>query len=197
VQAAEPADQAQKGFSHSLEQVRVDTGLASLCAYRLLTWHYPLPSPLSVWVAPLTGATPFLLAQERCAKEGHPDIRVSLRETSLAPVLLRVPAYMGHPWPIKRGRHRYLAASMRLAPLRNTSTRPPEGDQVASLRNLCGIGIGGVWSLPLLFICDGTDDVQIPFRRPSGITVEGVERHGCRESGDGPGMALRSVPLER
>ena len=178
------------GSSHSLEKVRVDTGLACLCAYRLLTWHYPLPSPLSVWVAPLTGATPFLFAQERCAKEGHPDIRVSLRETSLAPAPLRGPAYKGHPWPFKP-----FAASMRLIPLRNTSTRPPEGDQVASLRNLCGIGIGGVWPLPLLFNCDGTDDVQIPFRRPSGIAVEGVERHGCRESRDGPGMALLGVPV--
>ena len=135
------------------------------------------------------GATPFLLAQERCAKEGHPDIRVSLRETSLAPAPLRGPAYKGHPWPIKRGRHRYLAASMRLAPLRNTSTRPPEGDRVASLRNLHVIKLSGVWLL--LFHRDLTDDAQIPFRRPSGITVEGVERHGCRESCDGPWMALR------
>ena len=43
---------------------------------------------------------------------------------------------------------------------------------------------------------------QIPVRRPSVIAVEGVERHGCRESCDGSGppsvgMALRSVPLER
>ena len=30
---------------------------------------------------------------------------------------------MGHPWPIKP-----FAASMRLIPLRNTYTRPPEGD---------------------------------------------------------------------
>ena len=36
-----------------------------------------------------------------------------------------------------------------------------------------------------------------PFRRVSGIAEEGVERHGCRESRDGPGMALRGVPLER
>ena len=100
-----------KGSSRSRGEDALDTGLASLCAHRLLTWHYPLPSALSVWVAPLTGATPFLLAQERCAKEGHPDIRVSLRETSLAPALLRGPAYMGHPWPIKP-----LAASMRLVP---------------------------------------------------------------------------------
>src|SRR5690606_4176610 len=75
------------------------------------------------------------------------------------------------------------------------SLRPPEGDRTASLRNLRRIKVGSVWLL--LFNCDGTDDAQVPFRRPSGITVEGVERHGCRESCDGPGMALRSVPLER
>ena len=161
-----------------------------VCAYRLLTWHYPLPRALNVWVAPLTSATPFLLAQERCAKEGHPTIRVSLRETSLAPALLRGPAYMGHPWPIKP-----LAASMRLVPLRNTSTRPPEGDQVASLRHLWKIKVGSVWLL--LLTHDLTDDAKVPFSRPSGIAVEGVERHGCRESHDGPGTALRGVPLER
>ena len=43
---------------------------------------------------------------------------------------------------------------------------------------------------------------RLPFRRPSVVAVEGVERHGCRESCDGSGppsvgMALRSVPLER
>ncbi len=135
-----------KGSSRSREEDALDTGLASLCAHRLLTWHYPLPSALSVWVAPLTGATPFLLAQERCAKEGHPDIRVSLRETSLAPALLRGPAYMGHPWPIKP-----LAASMRLIPLRNTSTRPPEGDRGASLRNLREIKLGGVCAFAFAF----------------------------------------------
>jgi hypothetical protein len=37
----------------------------------------------------------------------------------------------------------------------------------------------------------------VPVRRPSAVAVEGVERHGCRESCDGPGMALRSVPPER
>ena len=36
-----------------------------------------------------------------------------------------------------------------------------------------------------------------PFSRPSGIVAEGVERQGCRESLDGPGMALRGVPLEQ
>ena len=43
-----------------------------LCAYRPMAWQGPLTRVLNVWVAPLTGATPFLLAQERCAKEGHP-----------------------------------------------------------------------------------------------------------------------------
>ncbi len=42
----------------------------------------------------------------------------------------------------------------------------------------------------------------VPVRRPSAVAVEGVERHGCRESCDGSGppsvgMALRSVPPER
>ena len=35
-----------------------------------------------------------------------------------------------------------------------------------------------------------------PFSRPRWIEVSGVERHGCRESHDGPGMARRGVPLK-
>jgi hypothetical protein len=35
-----------------------------------------------------------------------------------------------------------------------------------------------------------------PVSRPSVIVMEGVEQHGCRESCDGPWMALRSVPLQ-
>jgi hypothetical protein len=50
----------------------LDTGLARLCAVRHMALHGRLSRLLNVWVAPLTGATPFLLAQERCAKEGHP-----------------------------------------------------------------------------------------------------------------------------
>ena len=143
-------------------------GCAPYGRHTLIRCAHPAGQPVAVTTLRYVS----LLAQERCAKEGHPDIRVSLRETSLVPAPLRGPAYMGHPWPFKRGRHRYLAASMRLAPLRNTSTRPPEGDQVASLRNLHVIKLSGVWLLPLLFNCDGTDDAQVPFRRPSGITVE-------------------------
>src|SRR5690606_25091708 len=65
--------------------------------------------------------------RESNQREGHPDIRVWPSQTSLAPVLLRGPAYKGHPWPFKP-----LAASMRLVPLRSTSTRPPEGDRSPS-----------------------------------------------------------------
>jgi len=49
-------------------------------------------------------------------------MRVSLRSTPLVPSLLQGPAAKGHPWPIAA-----LAASMPLNPLRNDSTRPPDG----------------------------------------------------------------------
>ena len=130
-------------------------GCAPYGRHTLIRCAHPSGQPAAV--TPLRYVS--LLAQERCAKEGHPDIRVSLRETSLAPVLLRGPAYKGRPWPFKP-----LAASMRLVPLRNTSTRPPEGDRVASLHNLCEVEIGGVWLLPLLFNCDGTGDAQVPLQ---------------------------------
>ena len=121
-----------------------DTGLASLCV--LLRYLYPGKDhwriDLSFWFRPLRashlircahpsgqpaavtalrfGALP--CPRESNQKEGHPDIQVTLRSTPLAPAPLRGPAYMGHPWPIKP-----FAASMRLIPLRDTSTRPPDG----------------------------------------------------------------------
>ena len=64
-----------------------------------------------------------LLVQRKLGKETHPDIRVSLRSTPLLPVPLRGPAYKGHPCPFTP-----LAASLRLVPLRNTSTRPADGE---------------------------------------------------------------------
>ena len=128
--------------------------------------------------------------RESNQREGHPDIRVwPLRDqTSLAPVLLRGPAYKGHPWPFKP-----LAASMRLVPLRNTSTRPPDGVRIPSRLEVFCFSI-----FCFCFCCTHQQTTpSAPFRRVSGIDVEGVERHGCRESRDGPGMALRGVPLER
>lgn len=66
------------------------------------------------------------------------------------------------------------------------------------------------WASPILrseahrtmlrLLISGTDQQtppNAPFRRPSAGGVEGVERHGRRESRDGPGMALRGGPLER
>ena len=35
------------------------------------------------------------------------------------------------------------------------------------------------------------------FQEAERIVVQWVERHGCRESCDGPGMALRSGPTEQ
>src|SRR5690606_15091516 len=60
-----------------------------------------------------------------------PDIRPRLRRGSLTPSLLQGPAYKGHPWPFKP-----LAASMRLAPFRNDSVRPPEGGDWSCLKVL-------------------------------------------------------------
>ena len=107
------------GLALSITASAERLGCAPYGRHTLIRCAHPSGQPAAVTALRYVS----LLAQERCAKEGHPDIRVSLRETSLAPALLRGPAYMGHPWPIKP-----LAASMRLAPLRNTSTRPPEGD---------------------------------------------------------------------
>ena len=174
------------GLALSVTACAERLGCAPYGRHTLIRFAHPAGQPAAVTALRYVS----LLAQERCAKEGHPDIRVSLRETSLVPAPLRGPAYMGHPWPIKP-----FAASMRLIPLRNTYTRPPEGDQIASLRHLWKNKVGSVWLL--LLKRDLTDDAQVPFSRPSGIAVEGVERHGCRESRDGPGMALRGVPLER
>ncbi len=141
------------GLALSVTACAERLGCAPYGRHTLIRCAHPSGQPAAVTALRYVS----LLAQERCAKEGHPDIRVSLRETSLAPALLRGPAYMGHPWPIKP-----LAASMRLVPLRNTSARPPEGDRAASLRNIRKLKVGSVWLL--LFNCDGTDDAQIPLQ---------------------------------
>jgi hypothetical protein len=58
---------------------------------------------------------------KKVSKNACPSIRVSRREPSLIPSMLRGPAYKGHPWPFTP-----LAASMPLAPLRSDSIRPSE-----------------------------------------------------------------------
>ena len=68
----------------------------------------------------LLGDSLFSIAK-KVSKNACPCIRVSLRETSLIPSLLRGSPRKGHPWPFTA-----LAASMPLAPLRSDSIRPPE-----------------------------------------------------------------------
>jgi hypothetical protein len=72
----------------------------------------------------------FARAKKSKQKKARPDIRVwrLRRQTSLLPVPLRGPAYKGRPWPFKP-----FAASLRLVPLRNTSTRPSDGDSGSAL----------------------------------------------------------------
>ena len=65
----------------------------------------------------------FVCAKKSKQKKAPPDIRPRLRRGSLLPMPLRGPAYTGHPCPVMP-----LAASLRLAPLRDISTRPPDGD---------------------------------------------------------------------
>ena len=116
---------------------------------------------------------------------------------------------MGHPWPITP-----LAASLRLAPLRNDSTHPPEG----AIRAPETMGLIQLpwWFAVALLLPEHSKlhlsyrrfrRVQSPPRRANGIVVEEVERHGCRddcmdaggratqdakaESRDGPWMAHR------
>ena len=168
-----------------------ETGLAILCALRHMAWHGRLSRVLDVLVAPLTGATPFLLAQERCAKEGHPTFGFrfaqlpSLRCRSGGRLTWAIPGPLSlSPHPC--GSSPYATPPLGL--LTGPGREPARFPQNRVRRRLF---------LLLLLSCDRIGDAQIPFRRPSGITVEGVERHGCRESCDGPGMALRSVPLER
>ena len=80
-------------------------------------------SALNIAFRPYGESLSLVCPRESNQREGHPGIRVSLRETSLLPVPLRGPAYKGRPWPFKP-----LAAALRLVPLRNPPTRPPDGD---------------------------------------------------------------------
>ena len=86
----------------------------------------------------------------------------------------------GRPWPIVPH-----LAFMPNAPLRHTCARPPDGGWFSS--RTCSL-----ISEKLL-----TARTPLPVRSESGIGEEGVERHGSRESCDGPWTAHRSGPLER
>jgi len=169
------------GFALSITASAERLCCAPYGRHTLIRFAHPSGQPAAVTALRYVS----LLVQERCAKEGHPRhsgfaarnlIRfahptgqpfgcysASLR--FLVPAPLRGPAYMGHPWPNKP-----LAASMRLVPLHDTSTRPPDGTGARA----CEISTGSSLAasvLLLLLNCGRTDDAQVPFRRPSGIAM--------------------------
>src|SRR5690606_6967178 len=77
------------------------------------------------------------------------------------------------------------SASMPRVPLRNTSTRPPDGDRGPSCLEDRSDSPG------LRFLLhEPTDDINAPFRRVSAIVAQRGEPQGCGESRKGPGMAL-------
>ena len=80
-------------------------------------------------IAAVTAAYGFALTathfcrRPKVSKTLRPGVRpLAKARCSLAPVLLRGPAAIGHPWPGAAS-----PASMPGCPLRRTSTRPPEG----------------------------------------------------------------------
>ena len=80
-------------------------------------------------IAAVTAAYGFALTathfcrRPKVSKTLRPSVRpLAKARCSLAPVLLRGPAAIGHPWPGAAS-----PASMPGCPLRRTSTRPPEG----------------------------------------------------------------------
>jgi hypothetical protein len=149
---------------------------------RLAVWRSPprFPRP-NRQVSPCTASHFLLSGQEKVTKEkatptSGSGLRPDFPRCGAAPGAgLQGPSltlYAGAPSP--------LAASMRLVPLRNTSTRPPDGERSPSRPRVLWI---------IYFFCtDRQATPTAPFRRVSGLDVEGVERHGCRESRDGPGM---------
>ena len=176
-----------------------------VCVYPPKAWHGPLTRVLNVWVAPLTGATPFLLAQERCAKEGHPAYGFrfaqlpSLRCRSGGRLTWAIPGPLSgaavgiSPHPCGSSP----SATPALGPLTGPRSRACEISTGSSSRRLFF-----ALALALAFELRSRRRRQNPLqeaewnRRVRGRTGS-LERHGCRESRDGPGMALRGVPLER
>jgi len=73
-------------------------------------------------------------------------MRVSLRSTPLVPSLLQGSAYKGRPWPFTP-----LAASMRLTPFHNDSTRPPDGALGVACENGDSEQVGRVQPAMVLF----------------------------------------------
>lgn len=91
------------------------------------------------------------------------------------------PAYKGHPWPFTRGRHRYLAASMRLGPLRSACARPPDGGFGARLKVwIFELEITKTYGKGGLFLFSQNKNKSVPFTCPlywSFTALEGMVSH--------------------
>ena len=139
--------------------------------------------------------------QRKLGKETPPGIRV------FAPVPLRRLAVKDHPWPeaappigaFSASCLETCCATPALCLLTGMVRLPKPLCRVENAA--CGFSTGRILvdnaaRLSTLRITPNHARTNSPVRRVSVIGVEGVERHGCRESHDGPWMALRDVPLE-
>ncbi len=121
---------------------------------------------------------------KKVTKNACPYIRPRLRRGSFAPSPLRGSSYKDHPWPFTT-----LAASLRLAPLRNDSAHPSERGVWCRLM-VCA---SGQKSRSRLSIFQATR-TPCPVRRPSGGVAQGDARHGRRARSEGAGTPLRDGP---
>ena len=115
----------------------------------------------------------------------HPALRCA--QGPFAPSPLQGPAYKGHPWPFKP-----LAASMRLAPLRNDSTHPSERGGWCCLagRAKKAKASNKISNLP------GNSDPR-PRQEAEWRCRVGGREAGRRASHEGTSLSLRDVPPER
>ena len=117
----------------------------------------------------------------------HPALRCA--PGSLVPVPLRRHAPKGHPWSIGA----FSASCLGFGILRRSTSCIHAVVETCYATPAPGLLKGRLGARRI--ICVARTDS--PVRRVSGIGVQGVERQGCRESCDGPGTVLRSVPLEQ
>src|SRR5690606_24087309 len=129
-------------------------------------------------------ASHFFQSRKKVTKNACPYIRPRLRRGSFAPSPLRGSSYKGHPWPFTT-----LAASLRLAPLRNDCAHPPE----RGVDVVCGFVQQKAKPGRIRTILQTTRS-PIPVRRPSGGVAQGDARHGRRARNEGAGTPLRDGP---
>ena len=135
----------------------------------------------------------FARAKKSKQKKARPCIRVWSRcaQTPLTPVSLRGHVTKGRPCPFVPR-----SASMPRVPLRNACVRPPEGE-LGAVRNPAVRQTSFAATRRAAPLLGSRRRDEGPLRRPNGIAAQGGERHGRRESFEGTGTSLRSVPLEQ